>query len=171
MVLEKETWARIPSESLKTISLAGLVGDGASLITSEMGSSSMHSRSNSNHHASNNQKNGFSHWLEITNPFLTKITASDSKESLQSSSSIKQQKISYLNDGRSETRRSNNLVQLNESSATADEENEDLLADFIDEDSQLPSRISKPVSVRDRSSGWKDEEISAQTGSSICLLR
>lgn len=178
MVLEKETWTKISSESLQTISLAGLVGDGAPIIAPNPLSASMHSRSTSDQHTTSGyRKNGFSYWLEIANPFLTKM-ASNSKESLNAPILTNESTNSCLNDGNSsdlfpdsQAMKKNSLILVNENSSTLDDENEDLLADFIDEDSQLPSRISKPMHVRNKSASWKDEEISAQTGSSICLLR
>ncbi|CAA7390862.1 unnamed protein product [Spirodela intermedia] len=170
MVLEKESWTKISSESLQTISLAGLVGDGAPIIAPNPLSAPVHSRSTSDQHTSVHRKNGFSRWLEIPNPFFTKM-ASNSKESLSVPILTNDSSSSCLNDGNSQAMKNSNLIQVNENNSTLDDENEDLLADFIDEDSQLPSRISKPVHVRNRSASWKDEEISAQTGSSICLLR
>ena len=52
------------------------------------------------------------------------------------------------------------------------DENEDLLADFIDEDSPLPSRVSNPTLKGSTSSrNWKHEEIEDLTGSCVSLLR
>ncbi|XP_078427545.1 coiled-coil protein isoform X2 [Wolffia australiana] len=174
MVLERETWAKIPSESLQTISLAGLVGDGAPIILPKPDSDTTHSRNNTDQKASGYRKKGFTHWVEIPNPFETKITQNTREHSHDPTSLNKT--MAHFHDGDDhfngkETGVNSRLTQLNVRSVIMDEENEDLFADFIDEDSQLPSRISKPIPMRDRSAGWKDEEISAQTGSSICLLR
>lgn len=62
-------------------------------------------------------------------------------------------------------------THVNGNSSAMEEEDEDLLADFIDEDSQLPSRISKPKLAKNSATNWHDEEVSSQTGSSICLLK
>ncbi|CAA6655562.1 unnamed protein product [Spirodela intermedia] len=170
MVLEKESWTKISSESLQTISLAGLVGDGAPIIAPNPLSAPVHSRSTSGSTYQCPPKEWIFPLLEIPNPFFTKM-ASNSKESLNVPILTNDSSSSCLNDGNSQAMKNSNLIQVNENNSTLDDENEDLLADFIDEDSQLPSRISKPVHVRNRSASWKDEEISAQTGSSICLLR
>uniref|UniRef100_A0A1D1YUT6 Coiled-coil domain-containing protein 132 n=1 Tax=Anthurium amnicola TaxID=1678845 RepID=A0A1D1YUT6_9ARAE len=179
MVLEKETWAKMSSESMKAISLAGLVGDGAPLIaSSNRPTLSVHSSNISHQTAPGYQKNGFSHWLNITNPFLSKMACSP-KESLKAHILSNGSTISCLGDvsiadpfhNESPGECSDGIL-MNGSSSILEDENEDLLADFIDEDSQLPSRISKPMFARSRSAYWNDEEmISAQTGSSLCLLR
>ncbi|CAI8616302.1 unnamed protein product [Vicia faba] len=135
MVLEKETWLKLPPDTIQIISFAGLIGDGAPLISlsssKSMNANAMQSNNKSvNMVHTGTKKSGFSHWIKNGNPFLPKL--STSKE---------------------------------------EDENEDLLADFIDEDSQLPSRSSKPHLSRFHSSQGNDEESTTQTGSSLCLLR
>eukprot|EP01018_Ginkgo_biloba_P000414 Gb_16599 [translate_table: standard] len=53
-----------------------------------------------------------------------------------------------------------------------DNESEDLLADFIDEDRQLPSCVSDSALTKTMSSeNWKHEEIQGVIGSSVSILR
>ncbi|CAL5212204.1 unnamed protein product [Lathyrus oleraceus] len=137
MVLEKETWLKLPPDTVQIISFAGLIGDGAPLISLSSSKSMKANEIHSNNKSVNmvhtgTNKSGFSHWIKNGNPFLPKL--STSKEGHE-------------------------------------DENEDLLADFIDEDSQLPSRSSKPHLSRFHSSQGNDEESTTQTGSSLCLLR
>nr|CAB3500231.1 unnamed protein product [Digitaria exilis] len=158
MVLERESWTIMSAEASQIISLAGLTGDGAALCSptsrsSKLPINSYHGNSTTAH--SGKQNLGFASWLKIENPFSFK-----------------------LENGSSESPRSNtpfdssvNNNHGNGNNSSLDEENEDLLADFIDEDSQLPSRIPKTKMVKGNSSHWKDGDISSQTGSSLSLLR
>jgi syndetin len=158
MVLEKESWAIMSAEASEIISLAGLTGDGAALISPTRSNSNLpinryHGKSTMTD--SGKPKNGFASWLQIENPFSSK-----------------------LENGSTESPNSNMLFNSSAgtnhgsgNNSSFDEENEDLLADFIDEDSQLPSRISKPKIVKGNLSNWKDGDISSQTGSSLSLLR
>lgn len=158
MVLEKESWTIMSAEASQIISLAGLTGDGAALISPNGSNSYLpinryHGKSTMTD--SGKPKNGFASWLNVENPFSFK-----------------------LQNGSAESPRSNMLFDSSAgnrhgsgNNSSFDEENEDLLADFIDEDSQLPSRIPKPKIVKGNSSNWKDGDISSQTGSSLSLLR
>ncbi|KAF8697841.1 hypothetical protein HU200_035331 [Digitaria exilis] len=158
MVLERESWTIMSAEASQIISLAGLTGDGAALCSptsrsSKLPINSYHGNSTTAH--SGKQNLGFASWHKIENPFSFK-----------------------LENGSSESPRSNtpfdssvNNNHGNGNNSSLDEENEDLLADFIDEDSQLPSRIPKTKMVKGNSSHWKDGDISSQTGSSLSLLR
>ncbi|XP_065003491.1 uncharacterized protein LOC103971873 isoform X5 [Musa acuminata AAA Group] len=179
MVLEKESWVKMTSDMLQVINLAGLVGDGAPLIASSLGNTSMSmldSKRTNDLVDAGKQKNGFAYWLQMENPFSSKL-AFGCKESPRSHLPPNGSMTSSSGDGRvilhSDQISSKGHLDdhINGSSSVMEDENEDLLADFIDEDSQLPSRISKPTLVRTKSSGWSSEEISAQTGSSLCLLR
>lgn len=165
----------MPSETTHVISFAGLIGDGAVLIVpTGINSRKLHSSKSSNSIEAGSQKNGFSHWHRSGNIFLQKLTGS-SKEcqglnllngaiSRGCDGAI----VHHLHDYQ-ESPRSGNVNHLNGYSAS-EEENEDLLADFIDEDSQLPSRISRP-NLPKRNLHVNDEDSMAQTGSSLSLLR
>ncbi|XP_058077735.1 uncharacterized protein LOC131226076 isoform X2 [Magnolia sinica] len=181
MVLEKETWHKM-SDTVQIISLAGLVGDGAPLIVPTDGDrakmSVLHSKKLSDLVETGNQKNGFAHWLNTGNPFLLKLTFSHKDCSIPQPRP-KGSTVSCESDGKiidllcndMMSPRSNDTNHMNGNNSLLEDENEDLLADFIDEDSQLPSRISKPTLARNHSAHWNIEEITAHTGSSICLLR
>lgn len=158
MVLEKESWTIMSAEASQIISLAGLTGDGAALCSPTSRSSKLPMNcyhGNSNTDNSGKLKLGFASWIKIENPFYFR-----------------------LENGSTESPRSNMLFDSsvsnnhgNGKNSSVDEENEDLLADFIDEDSQLPSRIPKTKIVKGNPSNWKDGDISSQTGSSLSLLR
>ncbi|PIA43530.1 hypothetical protein AQUCO_01900133v1 [Aquilegia coerulea] len=171
MVLERETWVKMSSDTLQVVSFAGLVGDGAPLIVLTDGKSSkarmLHSRKSPDPDQSGNQKNGFMQWVKMENPFLIKL-AYGSKEHLNSSYTVATEDKT-LDDKFSP--RTSDASHKNGNNSVSEDENEDLLADFIDEDSQLPSRISRPNHSRSRSSHLNEEDITAQTGSSLCLLR
>ncbi|KAM3409572.1 hypothetical protein ACQJBY_002084 [Aegilops geniculata] len=154
MVLEKESWTIMSAEASQIISLAGLTGDGAALISPTSGSATLpkdYFRGNSTATNTGRQNNGFASWHNIGNPFSFK-----------------------LENGSAESPKGNVLFNSsfgNGNNSPFDEENEDLLADFIDEDSQLPSRTLKTKIVKSNTSHWKDGDISSQTGSSLSLLR
>ncbi|KAL6905296.1 hypothetical protein ACP4OV_002897 [Aristida adscensionis] len=157
MVLEKESWTIMSAEASHIISLAGLTGDGAALISPTGSTSNLpvnYYRGNFTMDISEKQKDGFASWLNIENPFSSKLE-NGSVESPRSD-------MTHSSTGNSHGNGNNSSI---------DEENEDLLADFIDEDSQLPSRIPKPKIVKGNYSHWKDGDISSQTGSSLSLLR
>lgn len=179
MVMEKENWQIMPPDTIQVVSFAGLVGDGAALIASSNNSPSsqllQYNRSVGSVE-NRSKRSGFSHWLERGNPFSSKLNGGTTEKSnsfqLNGSTmhgergntdeiyqnSISTQKISAGND-------------VNGGASLSEDENEDLHADFIDEDSQLPSRISKPNRLRHHSSRWNDEGMRAQTGSSLSLLK
>lgn len=174
MVLEKETWVKISSDATQAISLAGLVGDGAALITpvSMANLSLPHSKKNALERGE--QKNGFAHWLRTENPFLAR-TASPRDSSVTSilpngtSPDLSDRKTTDVLQFPNKLNGSQNSPAVR-SNSNLEDENEDLLADFIDEDSQLPSRNPR-TDCSPSTSHWNDEDISTQTGSSICLLR
>lgn len=177
MVLEKETWLKMPSDTMQLVSFAGLLGDGAPLITSSVGNSisnSPHQSRRSAYSVDTGSKNSvFSDWLRSGNPFLLKVTCNSkygNNTSLLNGTSISGERDGYEmlhGDKFSTINRDSNQ----NGSIVSEDENEDLLADFIDEDSQLPSRIAKPNYPRNHSSHCNDEEIALHTGSSLCLLR
>ncbi|XP_066389283.1 uncharacterized protein [Miscanthus floridulus] len=158
MVLEKESWTIMSAEASQIISLAGLTGDGAALCSPTSRSLKLPINcyhGNSTTANSGNEKLGFASWLKIENPFSFKLE----------NGSAESPKSNMLFDSSVSTNHGNGK------NSSFDEENEDLLADFIDEDSQLPSRIPKTKIVKGNSSHWKDGDISSQTGSSLSLLR
>ncbi|KAM1447728.1 hypothetical protein ACFXTO_006794 [Malus domestica] len=174
MVLEREIWLILPPDTVQEITFPGLAGDGAPIIVPSEGNSNarvLHSDKSTRVVDTGAKKSGFSNWLRNGNPFLLKL-AHTSKEGLKWNSTTGE------SDGNFSERLGDKVSPQNSDSShsnganfVSEEENEDLLADFIDEDSQLPSRISKPRLSRNQSLHYNDGEIIAQTGSSICLLR
>ncbi|KAA3489706.1 coiled-coil domain-containing protein 132 isoform X1 [Gossypium australe] len=177
MVLERETWLRLPPETAQIISFAGLVGDGAPFIAASDGRSSnsrvLRPDKSANKVDTGAKKSGFSPWLRNGNPFLLKVSSSH-KEAHNSSPLNGTTSVEYEGNadnihGDVSPRGDEN--HINGANSISEEENEDLLADFIDEDSQLPSRISKPNLSRSYSPHFSNDDFTAQTGSSLCLLR
>ncbi|CAK8576280.1 unnamed protein product [Lathyrus sativus] len=180
MVLEKETWLKLPPDTVQIISFAGLIGDGAPLISlsssKSMNAIAIHSNNKSvNMVHTGTRKSGFSHWIKNGNPFLPKLSTSKEGHGTPqpNGSSYGEFDGGSANNyhGDRVSPRMNDSSQLNGANSVSEDENEDLLADFIDEDSQLPSRSSKPHHSRSHSSHGNDEESTTQTGSSLCLLR
>ncbi|XP_070019195.1 uncharacterized protein [Nicotiana sylvestris] len=176
MVLEKENWLILPSVTTEVVSFAGLVGDGAALIVSSETSPDARLPRKSVHLIQTDSKrNGFSSWLKGGNPFLPKLNGS-SKEYLDScllNGSATQESGNSNEDSfdKSSSLTNSDVNHVKGNASLSEDENEDLHADFIDEDSQLPSRIAKPGHSRNRFSHWNNEQIKAQTGSSLSLLR
>ncbi|VFQ96526.1 unnamed protein product [Cuscuta campestris] len=178
LVLERENWLILPSEVTQVVSFAGLIGDGAALIA--LTRSSPRSRLGNLHTSieliqSDSRRSGFSKWSDNENPFLMKLNCS-SKEYMDScftgsppSRDVQSSHGSSYN--KSSTQENHDESQMNGNASPSEDENDDLHADFIDEDSQLPSRISKPSHSRHQSSLSNDDEITAHTGSSLTLLR
>ncbi|CAI9104941.1 OLC1v1003734C2 [Oldenlandia corymbosa var. corymbosa] len=179
MVMERENWLTLPPETIQVVSFSGLLGDGAALIVSSNRSSDgqlMRVHKYSNAVETGSKISGFENWLKSGNPFLPELNGSPREHSdvtLHSGSMATgdfgspvgkshQSKASPKGAGQQD---------VNGNASFSEDENEDLHADFIDEDSQLPSRISNPNHRRNHSSHWNDEEKNAQTGSSLCLLR
>ncbi|KAG4979908.1 hypothetical protein JHK82_033150 [Glycine max] len=177
MVLEKETWLKLPPDTVQMISFAGLIGDGAPLISLSSGKSTnvsaVHSTKSVNVVHTGARKNGFSHWIKSGNPFQQKLpTSNEGRGYSQPNGSVcgEFDGSSTNNFHDDKTPRKNDFNQMNGANSVSEDENEDLLADFIDEDSQLPSRSSQPHHSRTLSSHGNDEENTTQTGSSLCLL-
>jgi hypothetical protein len=174
MVLEKESWLKLPPDTVQAISFAGLVGDGAALIVPSHDNSSNaklhHSNKSVKSVDANSKKSGFSSWIRSGNPFSPKLipTSVDGHSSSLLNGATAIEYDEHANDTVSPQ---GNGASHKNGMPVSEDENEDLLADFIDEDSQLPSRISKPKAPKSNFSHCKDDEISAQTGSSLCLLR
>ncbi|KAG4198428.1 hypothetical protein ERO13_A05G084400v2 [Gossypium hirsutum] len=176
MVLERETWLRLPPETAQIISFAGLVGDGAPLIAASDGRSSnsrvLRADKSANKVDTGAKKSGFSPWLRNGNPFLLKVSSSH-KEAHNSSPLNGTTSVEYegnVDNIHGDVSPRGDENHINGANSISEEENEDLLADFIDEDSQLPSRISKPNLSRSYSPHFSNDDFTAQTGSSLCLL-
>ncbi|XP_024441108.1 uncharacterized protein LOC7473002 isoform X1 [Populus trichocarpa] len=179
MVLEKESWLKLPPDTVQAISFAGLVGNGAALIVPSHGISSNaklhHSNKSVNSIDATIKKSGFTSWIKSGNPFSPKIisTSVEGHSSSLLNGAPAGEYDGHANDSYHGDQASPHSGGASHKNGTpvSEDENEDLLADFIDEDSQLPSRISKPKAPKSNFSHCKDDEISAQTGSSLCLLR
>ncbi|XP_028808130.1 syndetin isoform X2 [Neltuma alba] len=181
MVLEKEMWLKLPPDTVQMISFSGLVGDGAPLISlsnpKSINRNAIDSDKSVNliHSHQSSRISGFSYWLQSGNPFLQKLSTSREGHCLPPSNGSIYGEV----DGNSSPNfygdkvlpGKNDSSEMNGANSISDDENEDLLADFIDEDSQLPSRSSKPNHPRRKSLHCNDEENTVQTGSSLSLLR
>ncbi|TKY67135.1 Syndetin protein [Spatholobus suberectus] len=179
MVLEKETWIKLPPDTVQIISFAGLIGDGAPLISlsssKSINVSAIHSNKLLNIVHTGARKNGFSHWIKSGNPFSQKLPPSNQGHGYSQPNGtvygeFDGSSTNNFHDDKVSPRK-NDSNQMNGANSVSEDENEDLLADFIDEDSQLPSRSSKPHHSRTLSSHGNDEENTTQTGSSLCLLK
>ncbi|KAI3523353.1 hypothetical protein L1887_01417 [Cichorium endivia] len=165
MVLEKESWFIMPPETIQIVSFAGLVGDGAALIIQTAASSCQKPPDLAK---INTKQTGFSQWANTGDPFSPKMASKKFDDSL---SGFPDSPNGKFNDGSPKNNTAFSSDENHRNGHADEDENEDLHADFIDEDSQLPSRISKPNRSRNQSSPWSSEETEAHTGSSICVLR
>ena len=164
MIVEKELWEQLSSVALKSVNLAGLTGHGASLVRP---SAPNDATPGSQGIEGTIPRAGFAEWIQKGNPF--------SEKGLQSSSSKSAERSSVKANG------VDNLVVAANGAVKAeedeDDENEDLLADFIDEDSQLPGRLyhkfHKSTSTRDMkdSQAAGDDQTLVLTNSSVSILR
>ncbi|KAL3530480.1 hypothetical protein ACH5RR_009802, partial [Cinchona calisaya] len=179
MVMEKENWLTMPPETIQVVSFAGLLGDGAALIVSSNRSSNvqlLRVQKSINAVESGLKRSGFENWLKSGNPFLPELGGSPKEysESFLPNGSAVPGEAGMVIEKSCRTNVSSKTAggpDVNGNASFSEDEDEDLHADFIDEDSQLPSRISEPNHRRNRSSHWNDEETRAQTGSSLSLLR
>lgn len=173
MVLEKETWTRLPPDTVQAINFAGLVGDGAPLIISSR-SASGSSRFPLSTDPSGNRSGGFSYWLKSGNPFSAKLNYYREDQDYSSVNGAASGD-SEGNDSIHEdvvNRKIRDAKRINGGSPVSGDENEDLHADYIDEDSQLPRRsFTRSVSRSASSHISTNDDLTAQTGSSLCLLR
>ncbi|XP_073395811.1 uncharacterized protein [Physcomitrium patens] len=168
MIVEKELWQPLSSLALKTVNLAGLTGYGASLVRASVSGESPGAHQGSNSLNSGIEKIGFAVWLQKGNPFAEKA--------------LHDSAITKVVDGDAVKVNGNGKVGLVANGSVTveddeDEENKDLLADFIDEDSQLPGclynnfrkNITAVHSKRDQSSNADKSLI--LTNSSVNILR
>ena len=175
--MEKECWQKLPPDVTQVVSFAGLVGDEAPFIASSDDSSAstrLRPIKAVRSAETGSRRSGFSYWRKSGNPFLTNA----SPPSACNMSLFSGDGASVGHEGNTtgfqsdKLSPSNNGVNCTNGDATIlEDENEELLADFIDEDSQLPSRRSKLGHSRSHSLHWRDDEATTQTGSSLCLLR
>ncbi|KAL0740964.1 hypothetical protein Bca4012_082477 [Brassica carinata] len=178
MVLEKETWTKLSPGTVQAINFAGLVGDGAPLIMSSRSASGSsrfpHSNNSNDSIDPSGNMSGFSYWLKSGNPFSAKLTYyredqdyssvnGTSSGDFQGNGSIHEDVVNpKIRDAK----------RINGGSPVSGDENEDLHADYIDEDSQLPTRsFTRSVSRSSSSHISTNDDLTAQTGSSLCLLR
>lgn len=176
MVMEKEIWQIMPPDTIQVVSFPGLVGDGAALIVSSDSSPSsrlLHDSRSVGPVVSGSKRGGFSYWLENGNPFLSKVNGSSEEYSDSfHTNGLTTQGARNTDKIPQDTKSSSNSGDVSHVNGTiSEDENEDLHADFIDEDSQLPSRITKPSHSRHNSLHGNHEDMTAQTGSSLSLLR
>ncbi|MCO5614288.1 hypothetical protein L7F22_068566 [Adiantum nelumboides] len=170
MMLEKETWQQLSPAATKTVNLAGLLGDGAAvLVASPVGlprvadSRLPHAATEQALLKSNEDHAGFAVWLDRGNLFADKKSQGLGLFGNQGGAVDR----GSLSNGTVEQHAENN-------GEVDDDENEDLLADFIDEDSQLPSRVYKSfkqISSRDGQPNIVDDENLILTGSAVGILR
>ncbi|KAL3652988.1 hypothetical protein CASFOL_002669 [Castilleja foliolosa] len=173
MVIEKESWQIMPLDTIQVVSFPGLVGDGAALTVSSDRSSSTRSLHDNRSVGTVNgsKRGGFLDWQANGNPFLSKLngTSEDYTDAFHPDGvSTKEARNTDKTTQQAKTSSKSGDVNHSNGTTLSEDENEDLHADFIDEDSQLPSRISK---TRHISLHGNDGDLTAQTGSSLSLLR
>uniref|UniRef100_A0A0D3C2F9 Syndetin C-terminal domain-containing protein n=2 Tax=Brassica oleracea var. oleracea TaxID=109376 RepID=A0A0D3C2F9_BRAOL len=177
MVLEKETWTKLPPGTVQAINFAGLVGDGAPLIMSSRNASGSsrfpHSNKSNDSIDPSGNRSGFSYWLKSGNPFSAKLTYYREDQDYSSVNGAASGD-SEGNDNIHEdvvNPKIRDAKRINGGSPVSGDENEDLHADYIDEDSQLPRRSFTRSVSRSASHISTNDDLTAQTGSSLCLLR
>lgn len=176
MMLEKETWQPLSPAAIKTVNLAGLLGDGAPVLHASpvglpRGADSCLSPSVAEQGLgrSNENQAGFAVWLERGNPFGDKKMPFTNNDANQASKHM-QQKLAGVVETPSMSNGSAMGQDSHHSDEVEEDENEDLLADFIDEDSQLPSRVYKGFKHSSQAHIVDDESI-LLTGSAVGILR
>ncbi|KAG0616902.1 hypothetical protein M758_5G150000 [Ceratodon purpureus] len=131
MIVEKELWQPLSSLALKSVNLAGLTGHGASLVRPSVSGESPGAAPGPNSFSPGAGKVGFADWLQKGNPFAEKAQHSPTITKGVEEDAVKV-------NGVDKVVAANGVSKVEEEE---DDENEDLLADFIDEDSQLPGRL------------------------------
>lgn len=165
MVVERELWQPLSSLALKSVNLAGLTGHGASLVRASTPSDLSGSSQGA---GSGVGRAGFADWLQKGNPFSEKGQQGSSTSKVVGGDAIK------VNGTDKAGVATNGTVKVDDDD---DDENEDLLADFIDEDSQLPSRLyhkfrksTSTMESKDAQSTGDDKSL-VLTNSSVNILR
>lgn len=169
MVVERELWQPLSSLALKSVNLAGLTGHGASLVRASTPSDLSGSSQGAGTLSSVVGRAGFADWLQKGNPF--------SEKGQQGSLTSKVVGDAIKVNGTDKAGVSMNGTVRVDDDDDDDDENEDLLADFIDEDSQLPSRLyhkfrksTSTMESKDAQSTGDDKSL-VLTNSSVNILR
>ncbi|CAM6044118.1 unnamed protein product [Sphagnum compactum] len=173
MIVEKETWQQLSSVALNSVNLAGLTGHGASLLQTPATKNDSDTNSNGRGEKtiSGISRAGFADWVKKGNPFTEKG---------QSHGALKPVKGDG-DDANGMSKAGGTAVENNGARSPTwlcKFENEDLLADFIDEDSQLPGRLyhnyqkdSSTRDKRDQSQAAGGDKGVMLTNSSVSVLR
>ena len=168
MVVEKEFWQPLSSLVLKSVNLAGLTGHGASLVRASISGESHRASQGRRSLSSSAEKAGFADWLQKGNPFAEKSQYSSAIPKEVDGDAVKVNGFDKVGAV------ANGTVKSEDGE---DDENEDLLADFIDEDSQLPSRLYHNFRKGATSTEAKGSQASSEdkslvlTNSSVNILR
>nr|PNR27467.1 hypothetical protein PHYPA_029619 [Physcomitrium patens] len=166
MIVEKELWQPLSSLALKSVELAGLTGHGLSLAPTSVLGESPGAPQRPSSPSSGHGMTGFAEWLERGNPFAEKSQHRSAIPKVTDEDAVRINGIDKVGLG------ANDSVKVEEEE---DNEDEDLLADFIDEDSQLPGRLynnfqhSAMRSKRDQ--GSNEDKNLVLTNSSVNILR
>ncbi|KAL2652577.1 hypothetical protein R1flu_020705 [Riccia fluitans] len=180
MILEKELWQQLSPAALRTLHIHLGIVNGAPVVKTsqtdrEDGSGSsqqvqvenalLRTRENASKRAS------FDDWLEKGNPFSERKS-----QKLLPSKAGEDKAVSMLENGNTGGKvesASRNGDSTSGNGEDEEDENEDLLADFIDEDSQLPGRrVSEQRRKYPKLDGLLDEEATLiLTSSAVSLLR
>lgn len=132
MIVEKELWQPLSSLALKSVNLAGLTGHGASIVRPSLSGESSGAAQGPSSLSPGARKAGFADWLLKGNPFAEKAQNGLAISTVVDDGAVKVNgvdKVGVVGNG---------ALKVEDEE---DDENEDLLADFIDEDSQLPGRL------------------------------
>lgn len=153
MMLEKESWQQLSASTLQAVNLASLTGDSGSGASRSPSQGTNTTEITPILQRSLSQA-GFSTWLSGGNPFVERHTMHSTGPAGEHGN------MKGTVNGSPE-------LGVHED---GDDEDEDLLADFIDEDSQLPRRLSADAKVADRQ-GKGPLDSYTLTGSAVSILR
>ncbi|CAH2060402.1 unnamed protein product [Thlaspi arvense] len=174
----KGTWKKLSPDTVQAINFAGLVGDGAPLIISSRSASGSsrfpHSNKSNDSVDPSGNRSGFSYWLKSGNPFSAKLTYYREDQDYSSVNGAASIDFEGSDSSHDDVVNPNirDHKRINGGSPVSGDENEDLHADYIDEDSQLPRRsFTRSISRSTSSHLSTNDDLTAQTGSSLCLLR
>jgi hypothetical protein len=168
MIVEKELWQPLSSLALKSVNLAGLTGHGASLVRPSVSGESPGTPHGPSSLSSGAGKVGFADWLQKGNPFAEKVQHSPAITKVVDEDAVKVNGVDKVGAV------VNGVLKAEDEE---DDENEDLLADFIDEDSQLPGRLyhnfKKSTTGMEAKStqGSSEDKSLVLTNSSVNILR